>query len=140
MNPRIEALLKLNHMPDASLKELSDFALEEAIRLTESKLGYLAFMNDDETVLTMYSWSKSALEECRIADKPLIYPVETTGLWGEAVRQRKPVITNDYTAPNQWKKGYPKDHVEVIRHMNVPIFDGDHIVIVAGVGNKLCRL
>jgi PAS domain S-box-containing protein len=134
---RLEALLKLNHMPDASFKEVSDFALEEAIRLTGSKIGYLAFMNDDETVLTMYSWSKSALEECRIADKPLIYPVETTGLWGEAVRQRKPIITNDYTAPNPWKKGYPKDHVEVIRHMNVPIFDGDHIVIVAGVGNKL---
>ena len=133
---RMEALLKLNHMPDASLKELTDFALEEAIRLTESKIGYLAFMNNDETVLTMYSWSKSALEECRIADKPLIYPVETTGLWGEAVRQRKPVITNDYTAPNQWKKGYPKDHVELIRHMNAPIFDGDHIVIIAGVGNK----
>jgi PAS domain S-box-containing protein len=134
---RIEALLKLNHMPDASFKEVSDFVLEEAIRLTGSKIGYLAFMNNDETVLTMYSWSKSALEECRIADKPLIYPVETTGLWGEAVRQRKPVITNDYTAANPWKKGYPKDHVEVIRHMNVPVFDGDQIVIVAGVGNKL---
>ncbi len=134
---RLEALLKLNHMPDASLKEVSDFALEEAIRLTGSKIGYLAFMNDDETVLTMYSWSKSALEECRIADKPLIYPVETTGLWGEALRQRKPIITNDYTAQNPWKKGYPKDHVEVVRHMNAPIFDGDHIVIVAGVGNKL---
>lgn len=134
---RLEALLTLNHIPDASFKEVSDFALEEAIRLTESKLGYLAFMNDDETVLTMYSWSKSALEECRIADKPIIYPVETTGLWGEAVRQRKPIITNDYTAPNPWKKGYPKDHIELTRHMNVPIFDGDHMVIVAGVGNKL---
>jgi len=133
---RLEALLRLNHMTASSLKEVSDFALEEAIRLTGSKIGYFAFTNDDETVLTMYSWSKSALEECRIADKPLIYPMETTGLWGEAVRQRRPVITNDYAAPNAWKKGYPDGHVELIRHMNVPIFDGDHIVMVAGVGNK----
>lgn len=133
---RLEALLRLNHMTASSLKEVSDFALEEAIRLTGSKIGYLAFTNDDETVLTMYSWSKNALEECRIAEKPLIYPMETTGLWGEAVRRRKPVITNDYTAPNPWKKGYPDGHVELTRHMNVPIFDGNHIVMIAGVGNK----
>jgi PAS domain S-box-containing protein len=34
------------------------------------------------------------------------------------------------------EKGYPDGHVGLIRHMNVPIFEGDHIVMVAGVGNK----
>ncbi|MBI4643150.1 MAG: PAS domain S-box protein, partial [Deltaproteobacteria bacterium] len=65
-----------------------------------------------------------------------LYPVETTGLWGEAVRQRQAVITNDYAAANPWKKGYPEGHVKIVRHMNVPIFDNHKIVIVAGVGNK----
>jgi len=118
------------------MQEITDFALEEAVRLTESKIGYLAFMNEDETVLTMHSWSKTAMEQCAVIDKPIVYPVETTGLWGEAVRQRKPIITNDYTAPDPRKKGYPKGHVEVIRHMNIPVFDGERIVAVAGVGNK----
>ncbi len=27
-------------------------------------------------------------------------------------------------------------HVEVLRHMNLPIFEEDHIVLVVGVGNK----
>jgi len=133
---RLEVLLKLNLMTDRPIYELTNFVLEEAIRLTESKIGYFAFMNEEETVLTMHSWSKSAMEECRIKDKPITYPVETTGLWGEAVRQRRPIITNDYSAPNPWKKGYPQGHVAIIRHMNVPVFDGDRIVIVAGVGNK----
>jgi PAS domain S-box-containing protein len=133
---RLETLLKLDQMADVSLQELTDFALEEAIRLAGSTIGYLAYLNEDETVLTMYSWSRIAMAECRISDKPLVYPVATTGLWGEAVRQRKPVITNDYSAPNPLKKGYPEGHVEIRRHMNVPIFDGDRIVIVAGVGNK----
>ena len=70
------------------------------------------------------------------AEKPIIYPVESTGLWGEAVRQRRPVITNDYAAANPLKKGYPQGHVNLKRHMNVPVFDGARIVIVAGVGNK----
>jgi PAS domain S-box-containing protein len=133
---RMIALLELNKMIDSTLQDITSFTLEEAIRLTESKIGYLAFLNEDETVMTMYSWSKTAMEECRISDKPIIYPVETTGLWGEAVRQRRPITTNDYQAPNPWKKSYPEGHVHITRHMNIPVFDGERIVLVAGVGNK----
>jgi signal transduction histidine kinase len=133
---RLETLLRLNQMTEASLQELTDFSLEEAVRLTKSGIGYLAFLNDEETVLTMHAWSKTAMKQCAIMDKPLVYPVGSTGLWGEAVRQRRAVITNDYTAPNPLKKGYPEGHVHVLRHMNTPVFDGKRIVAVAGVGNK----
>ena len=105
---RISSLLELSRMTDKADQVLTDFALEKAIELTGSTIGYLAFMNDDETVLTMYSWSRQAMKECLIETKPLVYPVETTGLWGESVRQRKPIITNEYLAPNPGKKGYPK--------------------------------
>lgn len=133
---RLEALLRLNDMSASSLKEIADFALDEAVRLTRSSIGYLAFVNDDESVMTMYSWSQTAMEQCAMADKPLEYPLAGTGLWGEAVRRRCPVVTNDYAAPGPGKKGYPQGHVELRRHMNAPIFDGEQIVIVAGVGNK----
>ena len=133
---RLEAVLQLSHMTDASLQEITDFALERAVALTGSRMGYLAFMNEEETVLTIHSWSKEAMAKCSISDKPLVYPLETTGLWGEAARQRKPIITNDYTAQDPLKKGLPEGHVKLSRHMNVPILDGGHVVIVAGVGNK----
>ena len=133
---RLEALVKLNQMTRSSLKELTDFVLEEAVRLTGSTIGYLAFTSDDESVLNMYSWSKTAMQQCAIQEKPLVYPVNETGLWGEAVRQRIPVITNDYEAPNPLKKGYPEGHVPVLWHMNVPVIDEGQIVAVAGVGNK----
>ncbi|AGB48621.1 PAS domain S-box [Methanomethylovorans hollandica DSM 15978] len=133
---RLAALVKLNEMTGSSLDEITDFVREETVRLTESRLGYLAFMNTDETELIMHSWSESAMKECGIKDKRFIYPIKTTGLWGEAVRQRKPIITNDYPAPSPLKKGYPENHVKLLRHMNVPLFDGDHIIAVTGVGNK----
>ncbi len=133
---RVQALLQLNQMTQASLQEITDFGLEEAVRLTRSTIGYLAFLNEDESVLTMHAWSHSAMAECAIVDKPIVYPVASTGLWGEAVRQRKAVITNDYAADNPLKKTYPKGHVLVKRHMNIPVFAGSRIVLVAGVGNK----
>ena len=76
---RLEAVLQLSHMTEASLKEITDFALEQAVALTRSKIGYLAFMNEDETVLTMHSWSKEAMAECAISDKPLVYPSGNDG-------------------------------------------------------------
>jgi len=133
---RFRSLLKLNQLSDAPLQEITDFALEAAVRLTGSTIGYLAFMNEDETVLKMNSWSKSAMAECKIIDKPILYPVETTGLWGEAVRQRQPVITNEYSASNPLVKGLPDGHVPITRHMNIPVISNSRIVLVAGVGNK----
>ncbi len=133
---RTQTLLDLNQMIGASLQEIAYFALEGALKLTNSAIGYLAFTNEDESILTMYAWSKSAMEICAIVDKPVDYPIETTGLWGEAVRQRRPVITNDYAAPSPLKRGHPEGHVPLKRHLNLPAFDGDHIVAVIGVGNK----
>ncbi len=133
---RLSALLELNQMTTASIHDLTHFAMEEAVNLTGSTLGYIAFTNEDESVLTMYAWSKAAMAECAIQDKPVLYPIGSTGLWGEAVRQRRSIITNDYAADSALKKGTPDGHIPIVRHMNVPIFDGSHIVLIAGVGNK----
>lgn len=132
---RLEALLKLNQMTSMSFKEIANFVQEEAVRMTQSKIGYLAFL-DEENVLAMHSWSKSAMSICAVEDRRFDYPLATTGIWGEPVRQRIPIITNDFQAPNPLKKGYPLGHIKILRHMNIPIFDGDEIVGVAGVGNK----
>jgi PAS domain S-box-containing protein len=133
---RANTLLELSQMTDRSAAEIANHAMESAIKLTGSTIGYIAFANEDETVLTMHYWSNSAMQQCAMVDKPIVYPVKDTGLWGEAIRQRKAVITNDYAAPNPLKKCTPPGHVRLTRHMNVPVFDGGRIVAVAGVGNK----
>ncbi|MBW1991573.1 MAG: GAF domain-containing protein [Deltaproteobacteria bacterium] len=132
---RLQALWRLSQMTEASIQEITDFTLNEAVSLTKSKLGYLGFLNPDESVLTIYSWSRKVMEQCMVADKPIHYPLAKAGLWGEAVRQRRPCITNDYAA-SPWKKGYPEGHVEIRRHLNLPVFDGDRIVALVGVANK----
>jgi PAS domain S-box-containing protein len=119
-----------------SEKNLLSYAIEGAGTLTGSPLGYLAFLNEDETELAMYAWSQTSMQECSMPEKPIVYEVEKTGLWGAAVRERRPVVTNDYQSPDPRKKGYPAGHPHIIRHMNVPVMDGNHIVIVAGVANK----
>ncbi|MDD4446962.1 MAG: ATP-binding protein, partial [Methanothrix sp.] len=132
---RLEALQRLNQMDEASIQEITDFALEAGVKLTGSKLGYLAFVDEKEETLYMHSWSKKAMQMCDIEYKQVIYNLQDTGLWGEAVRQRGAVITNDYAACTQ-RRGVPVGHVDIVRHMNVPIMDKGKIVVVAGLGNK----
>lgn len=133
---RLEAVWRLSQMTKASLQEITDFALEEGVRLTKSRLGFVGFLDEAESVLTVQSWSQEVMAECAVAGRPLTFPLETAGLWGETVRQRRPIIVNDYQAPNPYKKGYPPGHAPLTRVLLVPVFDGEHLVAVAGVGNK----
>jgi two-component system phosphate regulon sensor histidine kinase PhoR len=131
---RLEALLKLTQMEIKSEKKITDFALEEGVRLTRSKGGYLHFFNEDKQTIQLYSWSKDVLKACT-AEQDHHYPLEAAGVWADSIRLRKAVIHNDYQSlPN--KKGYPEGHFHLIRHLGTPIFDGNHIVGVTGVGNK----
>lgn len=133
---RLEALLKLNHMTRLNIKEISDFVLEEMVKLTNSKIGWLGFLNEDETVIKMHAWSSHAMRECSLSNKPKFFTVETGGLWAEPIRQRQPVIINDYNALNSLKRGYPAGHVRLSRIMGIPVLDGKRIVMMAVVGNN----
>ncbi len=138
MDPRVDAALaNLAKVADKPLDDYKDAITRNCCDLTGSTLSYFATINAGEDVLTMIGWSKSAMINCSMIDKPIIYRVPDTGLWGDAVRERKPVITNDYPGlVKATKKGYPDGHVNVRKHMNLPIFDKNKVVLVVGVGNK----
>jgi PAS domain S-box-containing protein len=131
---RLEALLRFSTMTAASEKDITNFALEEGVRLTNSKIGYLHFINDDQITLQLFTWSKDVYKQC-YTEKINHYPLEQAGVWADCVRQRRHVIHNDYQQLPD-RKGYPEGHIPVVRHLSVPVLDGDQVVAVAGVGNK----
>lgn len=133
---RANALLELNQKSGLTTGEIANYAVEVGVKLTGSEIGYIAFVERNESILHMQHWSRAALEQCSVKGAPTLFRTEETGLWGEAVRQRRPIITNDYAAANSLKKGVPPGHVPLRRHMNVPVFDEGTIVALAGVGNK----
>uniref|UniRef100_A0A7C3V8E1 histidine kinase n=1 Tax=Desulfobacca acetoxidans TaxID=60893 RepID=A0A7C3V8E1_9BACT len=134
---RLEAVWQLSQMTQASLKEITDFALKEGVRLTGSKMGYLAFTNENESVLTMQSWFKPgtgpAAAEAEV--RPISYPLENIGLWGEAIRRRRPIITNDLDRLVPKERDFPEGFEGGRRYLHIPVFDG-RIVALAGVADK----
>ena len=133
---RLEALLELSQMSEAPVEEMAGFTLERGIALTGSKIGFVGFLNEDESIYTLHAVSKAVVKECDVEGNPMHWPVAGGGIWADAIRQRGTLFVNDYSQPHPSKKGLPTGHPAVDRLMIVPVFDGKRIVAVAGVGNK----
>ncbi len=133
---RLQSMLDLNKMLDASEQELVDFALEAINKVTSSEFAFIGLLNEDETVMTIQAWSKTVMKECNAINKPIHYPLSQAGVWAEAIRQRKPVFIDDYSAVISYKKGLPEGHVPIKRYLGVPVFEKDQIVAIASVANK----
>ena len=134
---RFKKLLELSQMAEKSIDTLTDFALEEATRLTQSEFGCLAFLNEDESDLTMHSWPKQAMEKGKTDDENLACNLKDTGLWDQAASSKKVLVINDFenfdTLPI---KKFSHGHARISRIMTAPVFKGEKIVALIGVGNK----
>ena len=132
---RLAALLKISQMKEATINEIADFVLEEGIKLTESKIGYLNAVNEDESIQTVLSYSKDVMEECNL-DNQIEFIIKDLGLGAECFKQRTAVIINDYSAPHPGKKGYPDSHLPLFRYLSIPLFYKGKIVATMSVANK----
>jgi PAS domain S-box-containing protein len=141
-NLRLDALWSLTSLVNQNSadslddKIIYDFALEKIVAMTSSRYGFFGLLNESESVMTIHSWSGEAMKDCSMAHKPVEYRIADVGLWGEAVRHRKPLVVNDYSAFDPVKKGYPGGHVVLTRLTVVPAFSRGRITAVAAVANK----
>jgi PAS domain S-box-containing protein len=133
---RLLSIIKISQHNPKSVKELLDYALDEAVALSESKLAYIVYYDENKRECIIHAWSKEVMKECSITNMPTVFQLDNAGIWGEAIRQRRPIVINDFLAPNPLKKGYPEGHAHLIRFMTVPVFIEDRIVAAVAVANK----
>ncbi|MBT3391402.1 MAG: GAF domain-containing protein [Chloroflexi bacterium] len=121
---------------DHTVIQLLQNFLDEAEKLTNSEIGFYHFVEADQKTLALQTWSTNTLAHlCNADGVSLHYPIEDAGVWVDCVRKRKPVVHNDY-ASLPYKKGLPEGHAPIVRELVVPVFRGEKIVAILGVGNK----
>lgn len=133
---RYRCILNVLQHNTFSVREFLDYALEEAIKITDSQIGYILHYNEQTQEFIVNSWSKGAMKVCSIDYKPAIFHLNETGIWGEVVRQRNPIIINDYARPIPQKKGLPQGHAPIQRFLEIPVLRNQQIVAVVAVANK----
>ena len=108
---------------------------ELAEQLTGSQIAFIHFVNDDQETIELVNWSRNTLASYCTAAYDSHYPISQAGIWADALRQRAPVVYNDYpNAPG--KHGLPEGHARLSRLISVPVIEGGLVRMMAGVGNK----
>jgi PAS domain S-box-containing protein len=133
---RGQRLLKLyDTAHELTDKNLYDYALDEAVHLTNSTIGFFHLVSDDQKNIILTTWNSEALKNCAAASYATHYPIEQAGNWVDCVSFRHPVVYNDYSvSPNQ--KGLPEGHTPLLRFMSIPVFEDNKVKYIVGVGNK----
>ncbi|HCM25408.1 MAG TPA: hypothetical protein DIC34_02465 [Treponema sp.] len=133
---RLQGLVRLLQHPVCSEQALFDAALAEAMSMTSSECGCIFRYDEDLREFALHARSGKARAECGVLDERTLYRLEGTGFWGEAVRQRRAIVENDFTLPSPNKKNLPGGHAGLVRFLSVPVFLSEKIVGVVGVANK----
>jgi PAS domain S-box-containing protein len=133
---RLRAILGLFRIPERTFEDMAGYIIEECIKMSGSELGFIGFINEDETLLKAHLWSKKAMKSCAMDYKPAVFSLKEAGIWAEPIRQHQPFIINDYKKPNPLKKGYPEGHVPLSRLMGIPIIEEGRAVSLLMLANK----
>ncbi len=123
--------------PDScSIEDVMRSTLDEAERLTESRIGFFHFLEADQITISLQVWSNSTEKNsCWVEGCSGHYPLSDAGVWADAVRERRALIHNNYDELLN-RKGMPAGHSRVKRELVVPIMRGEKIMAIIGIGNK----
>ncbi len=133
-NERLEALMELGRWREEKGGDVLAWALEEAVKLTHSRCGYLYFVDKNQQGLRL----QSVLGEPVTApDKggPRQVGLYEAGIWADALRLQQPVAHNAYPKQSDVSVPYPAC-LKFTRHMSVPVVEGGRVRAVFGVGDK----
>lgn len=126
---RLRSLAAILQFRGRNMAAFFMFALEEVLRFTDSKTGYIFFYDEARQRLEPAASSKSAPPSgipsggCGLA---------VSGIWGEPVRQRRAILTDDLADPT----GAPPPGPRFRRFLRLPVFSGDQLVAVVGLAEK----
>lgn len=115
--------------------QIIKWGLEEAVKLSDSKIGFFHFVNDDQKTISLHVWTDDTIKNCNVPESKLHYPIEEAGTWVDSFHERKAIIHNDYQNINH-KKGLPHGHFPLIRYISLPIIENDLVKVIFGIGNK----
>jgi len=114
--------------------ELFSQALDIAVKITDSQIGFFHEVSENQLEIILSVWNEEAKKNCTTVSDTH-YPIEKAGTWADCIRERKPVVYNDYpTSPN--KKGLPDGHAPIARIMSTPVVQNDKVRLIFGVGDK----
>jgi len=132
---RLQACNQLLQLPSSTPEsDMLRQAVDLAVELTGSTIGYGHFVNPDQDSIDLCAWSSGLRDHCTAAPAQH-HPISEGGRWAESARTRRPYIDND-PADAPESRSLPEGHSPLRRQLGVPVLAAGGICQLMGVANK----
>jgi len=119
-----------------SMDEFLVAILDEVVKITDSKIGFYHFVDQDEKSISIKAWSSNAaLQTQGVLTAENTNRVQENGVWQECLQKRRPIIHNESETIMPYDATI-KEQMAIIRELAIPVMRKDKIVSVLGLGNK----
>ncbi len=135
-NKRLECLVRISQFKAETTQQLLDFAMNEAIELTNSEKGFIHLYNESTKKLTLTSCSKNVLNDSDIKSVQKDFDLDKAGSLGKVIQQRKLYISNNFGSNKKFENITPIEHIKINKFLSIPVIIDDKIVATVGVANK----
>jgi len=108
-----------------------DSVLDIILDITDSRYGIFGYLdeNGDAVVPTM---TRHIWDKCQIPDKSIVFPRDSWGnsSWVRCIREKRTIYSNEPST------GIPEGHIQIARHISVPIVFRSEVVGYFQVANR----
>jgi two-component system, NtrC family, sensor kinase len=117
-----------------SLEKLSKTILNYALSITNSKSGFVGFIDQKTGYVISPAFTDEICDGCEIQDKNMLFK-SVSGLWGWVLKNKKPLLTN---SPNDEErfKNILGPHSCITRFLASPALMNYHLYGIIAVGNS----
>ncbi len=129
-------LLELqSHLYIGGERHFMQHSVDIAEKLTDSSIAFIHFIDESQKNIEIVTWSTNTLAHHCTANFESHYPIDQAGVWADAIRNKCPVVVNDYQN-SRAKKELPEGHAYLKRFISLPVIENNKVTMMVGVGNK----
>lgn len=115
------------------IEDITSLVLEQAKQHTDSKLGFVGYIDPGTGYLVSPTLTGEAYDTCFVSDKSAVFK-KFGGLWGWVIKNKKPLLTNN-PVQDPRSTGVPPGHLPIHRFLAVPAMLGDRLVGIVTLAN-----
>jgi len=132
---RLETLLVLSQMTDASDGELAAFALEQAVRLTQSRWGYVILADADGRSGAVYGFRRATAQAQPSGEGPNTACLADLAIW-QTLAEAPVAVMGNGPGEERPKAAWCPPSGDTLPRLVVPIVDRGGLVALVDVAGK----
>ncbi len=132
----VSAILDLsrNILTAEDINEISFIVLNHAEKLTDSKFGFVGYIDPLTNYLVCPTFTSGIWDNCQIKDKDYVFK-EFKGLWGWVLLNKQPLLTNNPSSDHR-STGIPEGHIKIEKFISVPALIKNELVGQISLANS----